>query len=91
MSGALLKPEGNGPFAAIVYSHGSEPDPSLEFLGELGRWFQKRGFVVRFPSVFLSGLSPFAVASSDESEAARRAPSRVEAPSLCSALRVPFQ
>jgi len=49
LRGALLRPEGPGPFPAVVYNHGSESDPSLEFLGELGAWFQKRGFVVLFP------------------------------------------
>jgi dienelactone hydrolase len=49
LRGSLLRPAGGGPFAAIVYNHGSEEDPSLEFLGDLGLWFQKRGFVVLFP------------------------------------------
>jgi carboxymethylenebutenolidase len=49
LRGALFRPEGPGPFPALVYNHGSEIDPSLEFMGELGAWFQKRGFVVLFP------------------------------------------
>ena len=49
LRGALLRPEGPGPSPALVYNHGSESDPSLDYMGELARWFQKRGFVVLFP------------------------------------------
>ena len=49
LRGFVFKPAGDGPFPALVYNHGSERDPSLEFSGELGAWFQQRGFVVFFP------------------------------------------
>lgn len=49
LKGALLVPAGEGPFPAIVDNHGSENDPSLEYLGDMGRWFQAHGYVVFFP------------------------------------------
>lgn len=48
LRGDLFTPAGRGPFPAIVYNHGSERDPSLDFLGTTGRWFQQHGFVVLF-------------------------------------------
>ena len=42
LGGDLLVPAGGGPFPAIVYNHGSEPNPSL-------RCFQEHGFVVLVP------------------------------------------
>jgi dienelactone hydrolase len=33
----------------LVYNHGSQRDPSPEFFGDLGRWFQSRGFMAFFP------------------------------------------
>ncbi|WP_394849787.1 prolyl oligopeptidase family serine peptidase [Pendulispora brunnea] len=49
LRGNVFKPEGRGPFPTLIYNHGSERDPSLEFAGDLGKWFQSRGFVVFFP------------------------------------------
>jgi dienelactone hydrolase len=49
LRGYVMKPAGIGPFPALVWNHGSEPDPSLDYSGELGAWFQKRGFAVFFP------------------------------------------
>jgi dienelactone hydrolase len=31
----IFRPTGPGPFPALVYNHGSERDPSLDFMGEL--------------------------------------------------------
>src|SRR5689334_15764035 len=45
----IFRPAGPGPFPALVYNHGSERDPSLDFMGELGAWFQRQGWVVVFP------------------------------------------
>jgi dienelactone hydrolase len=44
-----MKPAGDGPFPVIVYNHGSEQDPSLQFQGDLGRFFQKEGYIAFFP------------------------------------------
>jgi dienelactone hydrolase len=49
LRGFVLKPSGRGPFPVLVYNHGSERDPSLDYTGELGAWLQERGFVVLFP------------------------------------------
>lgn len=49
LRGELLVPAGEGPFAALVYNHGSEREPSLQWMGDTGRWFQRHGFVVLFP------------------------------------------
>jgi dienelactone hydrolase len=42
-------PAGKGPFPVLVYNHGSERNPSLQYSGDLGRFFQSKGFVVLFP------------------------------------------
>lgn len=49
LRGILLTPAGAGPFRAILYNHGSEKDPSMDYEGDLARWFQERGYVVLFP------------------------------------------
>lgn len=49
LRGSLFRPPVDGRFPAVVYNHGSERDPSLEFLGELGAFFQSHGYVVLFP------------------------------------------
>ena len=33
----------------LVYNHGSEQEPSIEFLSGLGEWFRGHGFVIFFP------------------------------------------
>jgi dienelactone hydrolase len=45
----VWRPPGEGPFAGLVYNHGSEREPSVEFLSELGSWFQAHGYVVLLP------------------------------------------
>ena len=47
--GWLLKPSGEGPFPAIVYNHGSEKDPSLEWMGDTASFFQAHGYAAFFP------------------------------------------
>jgi hypothetical protein len=40
LHGFLYKPEGNGPFPAILYNHGSESNPGTK--PELGKFFSAR-------------------------------------------------
>jgi dienelactone hydrolase len=49
LRGMLFRPSGPGPFPALVHNHGSEPDPSILYMGDLARWFQARGFEVLLP------------------------------------------
>lgn len=46
LRGELLLPPGSGRVPGIVYNHGSEASPSLEWLGETARWFRDQGFAV---------------------------------------------
>jgi dienelactone hydrolase len=45
----LWRPEGAGPFPAIVYNHGSEVDPNAGTQGDVGPFFSRNGYVVLFP------------------------------------------
>jgi carboxymethylenebutenolidase len=45
----LWRPAGAGPFPAIVYNHGSEPDPKAGTESDVGPFFAKSGYVVLFP------------------------------------------
>jgi carboxymethylenebutenolidase len=47
--GFVYRPNAVGPAPAVVYNHGSEVDPSLEFLGTVARFWQARGFVAFVP------------------------------------------
>lgn len=49
LRGWVLRPEGAGPFPAIVYNHGSEKDPSLDVFAGLASFFQEHGYVVVLP------------------------------------------
>jgi carboxymethylenebutenolidase len=49
LHGDVLKPEGTGPFPAIVYNHGSEQDPGLDTFESIGQFFQAHGWVAFFP------------------------------------------
>ncbi len=49
LHGWIFRPDGAGPFPAVVYNHGSERDPGLDFLGDLGEWFRARGYVLLLP------------------------------------------
>lgn len=54
--GFLHKPEGNGPFPAILYNHGSEKDPGSK--PALGAFFSSRGYVFFVPHRRGHGRSP---------------------------------
>ena len=45
----VWRPEGKGPFPALVYNHGSERDPIVGTDGVIARFFTHNGFVVLFP------------------------------------------
>ena len=49
LAGFVLRPNLAGPLPAIIYNHGSEQDPTMEYLGRVGRWWQARGFVAFVP------------------------------------------
>jgi carboxymethylenebutenolidase len=49
LHGWVFRPEGRAPFPALVYNHGSEKDPSLDYLGEMAAWFQEHGYVLVLP------------------------------------------
>jgi len=49
LHGDVLKPEGTGPFPAVVYNHGSEKDPGLDVFEQVGQFFQAHGWVAFFP------------------------------------------
>lgn len=52
----VFRPEGAGPFPAIVYAHGNEPDPS-ELFETVGPQLAARGYLVFAPHRRGSGLS----------------------------------
>jgi dipeptidyl aminopeptidase/acylaminoacyl peptidase len=54
--GFLYRPQGNGPFPAILYNHGSERNPGLK--PALGEFFSSRGYVFFFPHRRGHGRSP---------------------------------
>jgi dienelactone hydrolase len=56
LKGFLYKPEGPGPFPAILYSHGSERRPGAK--PEIGNYFVARGYVVFVPHRRGHGRSP---------------------------------
>ena len=45
----LWRPDGPGPFPAIVYNHGSEKEAYAALQGDVGPFFRSQGFVVLFP------------------------------------------
>src|SRR5262249_7811110 len=47
LHGFLYRPEGNGPFPAVLYNHGSQQDPGLK--SALGEFFSSRGYVLFLP------------------------------------------
>lgn len=47
LRGWLYKPEGNGPFPAIVWNHGSEKNPTAH--PELGLFYTRHGYVLFLP------------------------------------------
>jgi len=74
LHGILYKPQGNGPFPAIIYNHGSAPGMlNNKVSGLLGPMFANRGWVFFMPYRRGQGLSadagPYIM---DEVEAARK-------------------
>jgi carboxymethylenebutenolidase len=56
LHGFVYKPEGKGPFPAVLWNHGSEPRPG--WLPELGPIFTGRGYVLFIPHRRGQGRSP---------------------------------
>jgi carboxymethylenebutenolidase len=56
LHGFLYRPEGSGPFPAVLYNHGSERNPGQK--PELGRLFSDRGYVFFVPHRRSHGRSP---------------------------------
>jgi dienelactone hydrolase len=56
LRGFVYKPEGSGPFPAILYSHGSERRPGPK--PEIGNFFAAKGYVVFVPHRRGHGRSP---------------------------------
>jgi carboxymethylenebutenolidase len=56
LHGFLYKPDGNGPFPAVLYNHGSEQNPGLK--PALGEFFSSRGYAFFFPHRRGHGRSP---------------------------------
>jgi len=56
LHGFLYRPEGSGPFPAVLYNHGSERNPGWK--PELGRVFSSRGYVFFVPHRRSHGSSP---------------------------------
>src|SRR5262245_6951674 len=56
LRGFLYKPEGDGPFPAIIWNHGSEKLPGRQ--PELARFYTKQGFVFFLPHRRGHGRSP---------------------------------
>jgi carboxymethylenebutenolidase len=56
LSGFLYKPDGAGPFPAIIWNHGSEKLPGQQ--PELARFYTKLGFVFFLPHRHGQGRSP---------------------------------
>ncbi len=56
MHGIVFRPEGKGPFPAVVYNHGSYKDPT-EAIEILGPVFASRGWVLFAPYRRGQGLS----------------------------------
>lgn len=56
LHGFLYRPEGSGPFPAVLYNHGSERQPGWK--PELGQLFSSRGYVFFVPHRRSHGRSP---------------------------------
>lgn len=53
LRGFLYRPQGNGPFPAIVYNHGSEK--TLAYVDNLARPFVRQGYVFFAPTAGAKG------------------------------------
>ena len=56
LHGFLYRPEGNGPFPALLYNHGSERKPGTK--PELGKFFSANGYIFFVPHRLSHGRSP---------------------------------
>jgi dienelactone hydrolase len=56
LRGFVFKPEGNGPFPAMLYNHGSEKLPGAK--PDIGHFFARNGYVVFVPHRRGQGRSP---------------------------------
>jgi carboxymethylenebutenolidase len=56
LKGYLYKPQGDGPFPAMLWNHGSEKEPG--FQPELAAFYNSKGFVFFLPHRHGHGLSP---------------------------------
>src|SRR5579872_5539769 len=56
LKGYLYKPQGAGPFPAMLWNHGSEKEPG--FQPELAAFYNSKGFVFFLPHRHGHGLSP---------------------------------
>ena len=56
LRGFIFKPEGTGPFPAVLYNHGSEKLPGAK--PEIGNYFASRGYVLFVPHRRGQGRSP---------------------------------
>src|SRR5690242_9294135 len=56
LHGFLYRPQGNGPFPAILYNHGSEEKPGTK--PALGNFFTSNGYVFFVPHRQGQGRSP---------------------------------
>jgi dipeptidyl aminopeptidase/acylaminoacyl peptidase len=56
LHGFLYRPQGNGPFPAILYNHGSEEEPGTK--PALGNFFSSKGYVFFVPHRRGQGRSP---------------------------------
>jgi carboxymethylenebutenolidase len=57
LHGFLYKPQGGGPFPAVLYNHGSEQNPGSKSV--LGEFFSSRGYVFFVPHRRGHGRSPY--------------------------------
>jgi dienelactone hydrolase len=55
LQGYLYVPSGTGPFPAIIYNHGSEPEPGSK--ASIGNYFASKGYVAFVPHRGGQGLS----------------------------------
>jgi hypothetical protein len=56
LHGFLYRPQGNGPFPAILYNHGSEEKPGTK--PALGNFFSSKGYVFFVPTVEVGDARP---------------------------------
>lgn len=57
LHGWIFKPSGTGPFPAVIFNHGSTPNPTDEMVAELASFFTSHGYVFFTPHRTGHGLS----------------------------------